>query len=394
MKTTILIYCLLISLSFGQWSTNGVWPSYSYPRQAKAQFSEVYSAAVERCWAAGVSIAGPKWYVYQYDNMTNLKSRMAAAIPNYIVTNGYGGDLSSIIETGGLRHYTVTGLLASAKMPINFFSYTPRSNLSGCGPFTNAGLAWGNGWTNDQTAAGGTNYPTGRTNWYTTDYGLMHITNIFPPLVWTTPDLDCVVTSQWINGGGSPVTNQSEFDILYQNMLDLATNWPGAYVDVQVGSLADWSYLIGQASASKWLNYDVILDLHTGIGSIYPASTNRPNVRGDADFYAKNGAFLWTVDFGNNIQTNRVFDSFDNAKVTNQWIRVDQLSDVPATNFSYSYGSTNFPVRFCDSLTTTNSESLRGWALTPFFLYEGEPEYNGGFLAVLKFDGTNGFRYK
>jgi hypothetical protein len=390
MKLFIIVYCGLICAAAGQWATNGVWPSYEYPRQSRAQFADVYSAAVERCYAAGISIAGPKWYRSQYDNLTNVKARLKAAIPYYIVTNGQDGDLSYDIATNGLRHYTVTGILTSAKMPTNFLDYTPWSNLSGVGPLTNSGYAWGNGWTNEYTVAGGTNFPAGRDEWYTSDYGVMWITNIFPPLVWANAELASVTRYQYgtYNGGTSSIP-QDVFDLAIAD----SNGWPFIYATATNGSPDGGEYYIGQSSAMWWYEDQTIsLFINTGEADIYPASTNRPPIMFDVDHYAQCGPYEWGSDVFSSVPfDDRTFDNFGDARYSEGWKRIAQEVGQSATNYLYNFGSTNFPPVLCDTPASNGAATLRGYALCYIM---GTETLNDKFISILKFDGTNGFRYR
>jgi hypothetical protein len=390
MKTTILIYCSLVCMAAGQWSTN-IWPSYAYPRQSAAQFAEVHSAAVERCYAAGLSIAGLRLYRSQYANLTNIKARIREAVPYYIVTNGQDGDLSAEIETNGLRHYTSTSILASVKMPTNFFDYTPWSNLSGVGPFTNAGLAWGNGWTNAQTEAGGTNYPEGRTKWFTTDYGLMRITNVFPALLWANANLGGVTRYQ-LAEYKTVSTNATPQDVFDLALAD-SNGWPFAYYTATNGDPQGGEFLIGQSSAMWWYDdQSISLWITTGEADIYPDSTNRPPIEFDVDLYAKCGPYEYQSDAFSSVPfEDRTFDNFGDVRYSETWQRIAQETGKAATNFIYKFGSTNFPPILCDAPAITNSATLRGRALSYIMAVE---LLNDKFISILKFDGTNGFRYR
>jgi hypothetical protein len=79
-----------------------------------------------------------------------------------------------LTASNALPVYTSTAqVLRECGLPTNFFDYTPWRDLSGIGGFTND-LTVGrpHGMTNQYTAAGGTNFPAGRSRWYTTDYGI------------------------------------------------------------------------------------------------------------------------------------------------------------------------------------------------------------------------------
>lgn len=359
---SIIACCAVACSAFGQWSAS-VWPSYAYPRESKAQFSEVYSAAVERCHAAGLAIDGPKWHKYGYQNMTNVKARIGAAIPYYIVTNNQGGDISGLIVSNSVRYYTATGLLASVRMPTNYLDYTPWSNLSGCGPFTNEGMAWGNGWTNAQTAAGGTNFPTGRTNWYTSDYGLMHITNLFSPLVWVKPDLKWDTTRRYgasINSDVDLAKSAAATNFHDPNSVVVVSgDFPGA--PFGIGRLAT----IDQLSPPN--NYAVIQSYHA---RFYLRESTTVTNKCNADYYAKADApAAWATfdNFGESVQTN--------------WTRVAQDTGVFLDQIDYEMGTTNIPPSWPANPPDSSITEI-GWFLTD------------NFLIVLKLDGADGFRYR
>jgi hypothetical protein len=136
------------------------------------------------------------WYRSQKQNIERQKH----IFRDYVV--GYGfwvlptNTASSVLaylnaQTNTPTKYTATNMavmsvaawLAYSKLPTNFLDYTPYRGLDGVGPFTyDPTVGHPHGWTNAYTVAGGTNYPAGRTNWYTTDYGwdgLRHLTTNF-----------------------------------------------------------------------------------------------------------------------------------------------------------------------------------------------------------------------
>jgi hypothetical protein len=379
MKTTILIYCAMVCMAAGQWSTS-VWPSYQHPRQSVAQFQDVHSAAVERCYAAGVSIAELRFYRSQYDNLTNIKARLKSAIPAYIVTNGMDGDLSGYIESNGIPFYTITGLLYSIKMPTNFLDYTPFSNLSGVGPLTNSGYAWGNGWTNAQTKAGGTNYPPGRTNWYTTDYGIMWITNIFPALVWV--DAPASYSSTYRYGSITFENNQnfSEGKAGAESNFNF-TAFNANIIPLQFTALSVAFYDTGGGGAGLY-----IADAQAVTSRIMPLVIgNITNMTFDADFYVLCGTNYiseYHSDFAwNGVET--VFDDFGTPSVFTNTTRIYSGTNITYPEAVAFMGSTNMPSTWAaDPITNLDfNTSVRGWGLD-------------GSWIILKFDGTNGFKYR
>jgi hypothetical protein len=149
------------------------------------QLQECYSATVERCSAVGIAVPAPVTnYMRGYQALTNIKSRLAAAIPYFIDTNNKSdGNYTNyfLVNTNAtsLPVLTATGLLASLQMPTNYLIHTPYLNLSGLGPFTNdTTVPYPHGFTNSFTQTGGTNFPASRSTWYDTDYGIAAVTTL------------------------------------------------------------------------------------------------------------------------------------------------------------------------------------------------------------------------
>ena len=176
---------LIAGCAYGQWDTNA-WPAYEHPRAGKIHAENCYSAVVERCDAVNVSLpSAPSWYRSQRGNLVAQKAKLKALTTSYIhpkiVTNGsiigwLNGFTNRPYSTTWSPNYTLGtndySFYAQCSLPTNFFDYTPYRGLDGIGPFTNdVTVGHAHGWTNEYTAAGGTNFPYGRTNWYTTDYG-------------------------------------------------------------------------------------------------------------------------------------------------------------------------------------------------------------------------------
>ena len=86
-------------------------------------------------------------------------------------------------------HNTVTGACIRAELPTNVLDYTPYRGWNCTGPFfSDTNLPSGHGWTNEFTQNGGTDFPAGRTQWYTSDYGMDAIRKL----------LDYIyITEQW-----------------------------------------------------------------------------------------------------------------------------------------------------------------------------------------------------
>jgi hypothetical protein len=269
------------------------------------------------------------------------------------------------LESNALAYYTVPGLLNGVKVPTNLLDYTPWSNFSGCGPFTNEGLAWGNGYTNQWTAAGGTNFPTGRTNWYTTDYGYMLITNIFEPMKWVRAKPEMYVDIYLASGFKTNLTESKEQAATNRNYFGAAVNlleW-GSYI-----------YLNGPYYDSK---------LYYGVADVTTFSTPIiPPIKCDADFYAK----CIPADF---LFEGCVFTNFGDTNVSESFIRFDQIYNAASSNVVSEFGSTNPP--FPDvwgEYDEIEGESIPiGWELSA-------NQFPEALVIILKLDGTNGFRYR
>lgn len=202
------------------WS--GVWPAQEHPRETKRQLAECYTAIVERVTATHTdwdTIPSQAWYRSNRGNLLNIKVMLRwtleprASDPmglghsglwlTWVVTNGVGNTTTAAntltaTQTNVFPHYGglgavsggglggSTSLLSALKMPTNYLDYTPFRCLAGLGPFTNdTSVPYPHGWSNTTTLAGGTNFPAGRTCWYTTDYGWADLPRVFAELTIT-----------------------------------------------------------------------------------------------------------------------------------------------------------------------------------------------------------------
>jgi hypothetical protein len=195
---TVGIWLCTATLAAAQWDPD-IWPSWTAQRSGKAQATDCYHAITERVDVANNVSAdysypsSPAWYKVQKFNLANLKTATKAIVGEFVcpMDEGYVNYLmTNLFLTSGdtapakfLPHYSASGLVNQygitnnilwlLNLPTNYFDYTPWRCLNEHGPFTNdaAVTGRGHGWTNETTAAGGTHYPSGRTKWYTTDYG-------------------------------------------------------------------------------------------------------------------------------------------------------------------------------------------------------------------------------
>ena len=178
---------LIAGCAYGQWDTNA-WPAYEHPRAGKVQAENCVSSVVER---VNVVVDGTTMYPSvsfwrnQRGNCIAIKDKIvslassayhwslftnAADYAAFLNAHTNYPDASELVNEATITNKQQ--LCVMATVPTNFFDYTPYRGLDGVGPFTNdATVGHPHGWTNAYTVAGGTNFPYGRTNWYTTDYG-------------------------------------------------------------------------------------------------------------------------------------------------------------------------------------------------------------------------------
>lgn len=171
------------------------WPAAEYPRNTHEQFDDINDAMLER---ADV-IAGYVPYTWKYrsprDNLMHFKQYLKWMI----YYGGVSGQHFCAKPPGETNYNTYfdthTGvnarppiytldILKTLKIPTNYFDYTPYRDISGLGFIPDATLPYNAGYQNADTAAGGTDFPAGRTYWTTMDYGIDNMKTIINALVW------------------------------------------------------------------------------------------------------------------------------------------------------------------------------------------------------------------
>lgn len=229
--SVLLLLLFLPSLFADGWSD--CWPSQEHPREGYRHLSELYTAVVERCYAAGLSNSlpsAPAWYRSNRTVLSGLKSKVSDLIPYYVHR--------AVLDTNSPYCYTraasqgssftvpmltVTGVLCALNMPVNYFSYTPYRSISGAGGDIVSGIAYPVGFTNATTAAGGSWFPSGQTNWYTTDYGYAKLPDLLNLLIWTASSaVGETVAAYEAATNDTKGWTQEQFDIL---KADASTLW-------------------------------------------------------------------------------------------------------------------------------------------------------------------------
>lgn len=175
MKKTAYLFLLMSAAECYArgWPTNA-WPSYNYPFAGMTHRSNVVQALQERDPAAGFTNTVARWdtrYFDQRSYLTLCKTNAMSYFTAGTLISHWAIDAWTN-TTADAPFMTWTGLCDRLDIPTNYLTYTPWSFLSGLGVFTNdAAVGHAYGYTNAFTVVGGPYLPSGRTNWYTTDYG-------------------------------------------------------------------------------------------------------------------------------------------------------------------------------------------------------------------------------
>lgn len=183
MRCIIIILMLASTAAMAAgWDTN-CWPLWEHVREYGLAESNVVAQINARGALCGGSASVSFWRT-RSGNLATIKTALYSMVP------GWGGDewgyrwVRSDVATNPvvwlrnineLPAYTnIIQVLIDCRLPTNYLAYTPWRDISGAGGYTNdiAAVGHPHGVTNAYTAAGGTNWPAGRTCWYTTDYGL------------------------------------------------------------------------------------------------------------------------------------------------------------------------------------------------------------------------------
>ena len=190
-RYTLYGQCLILLIAgtcYG-WDTNA-WPAYLNSRAGRIHALNCASSVVEKAdsvsGAPSTLYPSVSFWRLQRGNCIEVKEKLlevssatyswttnttvsAVAIAANADAN-YPPNVDALIVSNSIRNKIE--LCQIAKVPTNFFEYTPYRGLDGVGPFTNdATVGHPHGWTNASTAAGGSVFPSGRSKWYTTDYG-------------------------------------------------------------------------------------------------------------------------------------------------------------------------------------------------------------------------------
>ena len=268
MKTAIItLIALAVFPAFGGWTN---FPAWQHPGQFENQMSQLWSQQWERVDAATTYLRAPsypsawaswKFWLTSRDKLVELKAVQKGVIQYYVVP--WKVNETDLTASNGLTFFTVEAACIAAGRPVNYYDYTPYSFLSGLGGQTSDVAAVGHphGWTNEYTMQGGSALPLGRTNWYTTDYGIDGLKEIGTNLYLTTPWNDTVASER------------------YSGEIGYGSN----YSDSVASTRASWtnSSSVNSARAYWWilrdkspLNYDALAEHSSAFTIAYWMSTN------------------------------------------------------------------------------------------------------------------------
>jgi len=384
MKRLLTMTMILIPVvASAQWGTN--WPAWQYPREQNDQIRQCYSATVERCSAVGISApSAPTWYRANRTTVINIKAKVKALVPLFADINAStnGADLEHYFLTVGTNSSsvipvcTVTGLLAGLNVPTNYFDYTPWRGISGIGGNVDdesVGHAYGK--ANSTTASGGTNYPSGRTCWYTTDYGVEGLTGIVSRLMWVGKTVKPCASvyggeryahPRWgVCPSFAEIKIDSVSDYAGPCFYPVYAPWHMIGSALQVLTWYDEGYMVSRcgqimSEVDTW----TVTGLSTGFQPI-------------VQFYhwaaVPTGLFFPT-------NTGAVFNDWGLGLTTNWNFCFEDVA--AAASYTNAIGSTNMPASWC-------ADPSGGWSSKA----DGIDIYFKAQVLV-KYDGTNGFKYK
>lgn len=346
------------------WSTN-VWPAWQHPRDVRQQLDDCRSALEERRWAilnitTAPGLDGNIYWTNDYrrfrDNADIIRSSIDAFYDNSsayaLETNAaVGGTYDAWLLTNStLPMLSLATTCAQLGFPTNILTVYEgpfRVELSGLGGYTNdaAVIGHAHGYTNEFTVLGGTNFPAGRTRWYTTDYNMDNLKALIQQIQWTADSVDAltyVASSDYRNAAPAHDDDWAEAKT-WAEASEVATG------DSFLGVGTRGAYY---ASPLQWFAYYCA---HTWT---YAITGIRTNVSKTVDVYQYAENMGLTVD-GNDVFDDQGFP-----------VREDVYTKFWSTNMTYSAGVTSsvqglltFPGTWCDSPDATNDYRTCGFSI-------------------------------
>jgi hypothetical protein len=350
------------------WS--GVWPAQEHPRETVRQLAECYTGVLERCLLWPVDLpSAPTWYRSNRATLIELKDHLALTVhvtgwvntnstgtggqPEQWLTTHLGKDFPTYREAG--TPISTTNLCISLKIPTNYFAYVPYRCLNGLGPFTNdTSVPYPHGYTNASTVAGGTNFPAGRSTWYTTDYGWNQLPALINALTTTRHAISLYDTNRYSGSGASPIGYETEasWDLaVYRSQTNWHTvlswsedaygHWGAIGID-RFGTDTNYSSAM-QGSQHYFMPVNVVTNFASyGYYYVYPAK------------YAIDGVY-----------TQSTFEAHGDPLVeTNYCLAATDPSNVWGATMSTIFGTTNVPATTATpgpGVVNGTRGTFRGW---------------------------------
>lgn len=361
MKRIAIALLMMADLAHGAWSAAMQTP-WEHPRQGATMLREAYSSAVERYEAQpfGSHVPPePSFWRTTSGDFQAIKEALRDCIDDGFV-GGYG--LSGVYFADPFQAqegvYTITGeipvlsstaALWKVMMPTNYFEYTPFRAMAGFPACTNDTLIdyrWK--WTNSYTVAGGNNFPPGRTNWYTWDYGFARFTNIMGILIWTRPASKTWATSNSWEGNGSAYWYAEDPAGTAWAAAQSAVSGTWAWNDAR-SFLPPQRYTYGRCRLDQVDGLDVTSKVAAArsqfgqcVATYNAQGIPTTNIPYTADFYARaDAAWNGTVDqYGGYTEpTQYVFSAQGASSVSQNWTRYSVVGpQVSSTCTSAAYG--------------------------------------------------------
>jgi len=394
------LFALAASAHGAGWATNA-WPSTTYPRNIDIALSDCWSGTCERVQIGNFSDqngfgwslpTGLSWWRSNRGNLIVIKSWLAKIISYSGVTVARPWPMSSStvawVNTNALTSTADAGaaltansgawpiwnnqaqFLAQCRFPTNYFDFTPYRGTSGCGyPYVTS-----------ETLAGGTNYPPGRTNWTTLDYGVARLPTLINSLYATRMEtLSATNSRAWGTGSGSTWSAaKTAAENNYSNRVE--TFWDGR------AGTSGWGYWhpADQWTPEAWYSYSAYI--HNSVRTWSPdTAVYASGVSNRYEVYVRANH----IPYGTPAVGTQVFDRIDFPAITlTNYVFVGSQ-----TNFAtITIGSTNRPSTWCDDpgVDPAYGDGLGGY----MFAKTLGCSINGGTVAVRFWNVTNGLRYQ
>jgi hypothetical protein len=382
------------------WSA-AAWPATNFPRRIDVALSDCWSGTWERVQAQGITdqggglATGLSWWRSNRGNLATIKGWIGVLLAESGVLITRGPGTADDTQCGWVRSNVVasaaaagaaltanggtwplwnnkTQFLAQLSFPTNYLDYTPYRGLSGCGyPYVTA-----------QTLAGGTNYPPGRTNWVTLDYGVSRLPEILNALYATTVrDLAPSNSRAWGTGGGSTWADaKAASEANYSNRVDT------------------WDGLAGSRGYGVWYPPEVVPPsgaysygayIHNSVRTYRPDTMYLSGVTNQYEVYVLANHIAYAGFAGNPDVGTQVFDRIDfpaSLGLTNY-----VLVGVGTNLLPLTIGSTNRPSTWCSDPGVNPAYGDGGGGY--IFAKTLGSDINGGAVAIRYWNIPNGFRF-